>query len=227
MKKIGLVFIIAVCMLTSHAQTISKITIGNGGAFEKISFALDEYVIVNVSRDGNILDFGTDHYLGQMENYQDRLDPFGGRVEYYGPNDNESFRGKIKSIGRTYFTYYASYDYEAVRGKLKSIGNLNLDYYLAYENEAYRGSIKNVGQSPVTWYGSSDNEGLRGKLRSFGNTQLNYYAAFEDKAYRGKVKSIDRFTYTYYSSLDRIEYRGAMKTGTMIVFANAVKYYVK
>jgi hypothetical protein len=225
MKKLLILSLLSLLLLNTHAQNISRITLGPGGNFEKISFGLDENVIVNLSKDGNISSWGIDHYLGQVENYNDKLDPYEGRTEYYGPNDNEAFRGKIKSIGRFYITYYASYDYELIRGKVKSIGTINLDYYMAYDDEAFRGNLKNVGQSQVTWYGTTENAGYKGKLRSFGNTSLSYYASYDDKAYQGKVKTLGPASFTYYSSLDRIGYSGALKTGSMIVYANGVKFF--
>jgi hypothetical protein len=225
MKKLFILSLLSGLFFSSQAQSISRITLGPKGDFEKIAFGLDENVIINLSKDGNISSWGIDHYLGQMENYIDKLDPYEGRVEYYGPNDNESFRGKIKSIGRYYITYYASYDYELIRGKVKSIGSVNFDYYMAYDDEAFRGNLKSVDQSQVTWYGSSENMGYKGKLRSFGNTQLNYYASYEDKAFQGKIKSIGSSNFIYYSSLDRIEYRGALKSGSMITYANGVKFF--
>ncbi len=227
MKRMLLLLVGATFSLLVKAQTISKVVVGNTGAFEKVTFDVGEYVMLNLSKEGSIISWGIDHYLGQMENYQDKLDPYNGRVEYYGPNDNEAFRGKIKYMGRTYITYYASYDYEILRGKVKSIGNITLDYNQSFEDEAFRGNLKNIGQSAVTWYPSSENAALAGKLKSIGNTTLTYYPSFEDKAFRGKIKSIDRTSFTYYSSLERIEYRGAMKTGSTIIFANGIKYYVK
>jgi hypothetical protein len=58
-----------------------------------------------------------------------------------------------------------------------------------------------------------------------GPTAITYYGSFEDKAFRGKIKSIDRFTITYYSSFE--QYSGSMKTGSTIMTANGIKYFLK
>lgn len=211
----------------SKAQTISRVTIGNTGEFDKITFTLNEQVLLSVSKNGNMIVWGLDRFLGQTENYLDQVTPYNGRVEYYAETDNESFKGKIKSIAGTYITYYASYDRESLRGKIKSIGAYAIDYYMEYENEAYRGNIKSIGQLTFSWYPSTENAGLKGKLKNIGNTAVSYYSSFDDKAYQGKVKSIDRNSFTYYSSLERDGYRGALKSGNPFVISNGIKFYVR
>ena len=225
MKKIIFTITAAFILQIGFSQNISKITIGGNGQLDIIAFGLDENVQIYVTKDGNISKWGYDRYIGYQENYNDVLDPYVGRTEYYTQNDDESLRVKVKYIGRTLLTYYASYEQDGLKGKLKAIGSINIDYYLPYEDAAYRGSIKTLGQQAVTWYASYENADLRGKLKGIGATALTYYGSFEDKAFRGKIKSIDRFTFTYFSSFE--QYSGSVKTGATILNANGIKYYIR
>jgi hypothetical protein len=225
MKKLILAISAVFIFNTGFSQHISKITITGNGLVDVIAFGLDENVQVYITKDGNISKWGFDRYIGYQENYNGDLDPYMGRVEYYTENDDEALRGKVKYIGRIMLTYYPSYENETLKGKLKTIGSVYLAYYLDFEDAAYRGNIKTLGRQTVTWYASYENNDIRGKLKSVGPTALSYYGSFEDKAIRGKIKSIDRFTLTYHSSLE--QYSGSMKTGSSVMIANGVKYYVQ
>jgi hypothetical protein len=227
MKKIFFSCFLLCILQSVHAQKLLKVSLQNDGNFDRFSFDLGESVLLHVSKDGRIVKWGVDLYAGRDDNYADRLEEYTGKTGYFAATDDSAFRGKIKFIGRTYFTYYASYEHEQLQGKLKSIGNINIDYYMPYENEAYRGNIKNLGQQLLTWYSSFDNEAMRGKLKSIGNTPLNYYSSFEDRLLRGRIKSIDRSTYTYYSSFDKPEYRGSLKTGAQTVIVNGIKFFIR
>jgi hypothetical protein len=208
-----------------HAQHIARVTISNTGQVEFFAIGLDENVQLYLSKDGNIIKWGFDRFIGYGENYNGDLDPYAGRVEYYTQNDDVSLRGKVKYIGRTLLTYFPSYENEALKGKLKSIGSLNLEYYLQHEDAAYRSSLRSVGRQAITWYASYENKDLRGKLKTVGSNMLTYYGSFEDKAFAGKIKSIDRFTYTYFSSFE--QYSGSMKTGNSTVTVNGLKFFIR
>jgi hypothetical protein len=228
MKKILFSLAATLFLAPAFTQSINKITIADNGNVEKIAFEVETNVILNITTDGNIKDWGYDLFMSRGgENYMDRLDPYVGRVEYYSANDNEAFRGKIKSIGKTTISWYASYEGDAFKGKIKSIGSSAIQYYDNYEDKAYSGKIKSIGGNNLTWYASYNNEAYRGKLMSLGSTQFTYYSNTDDKAYQGKLKSLGGMPFTYYSSFDRQEYRGRMKTGTQIQFVNAVKYFVR
>lgn len=227
MKKL-IVALFFLCFNTlAFAQIAGKITIGRNGELETFGIDAGNNLWINLAKDGKIINYGYDPYLGQMENYQEKLTTFNGRLEHYGDNENEAFRGKIKYLGPLLITYFSSYDFELLRGKIKSIGKLSLDYYQGFENEAYRGFIKQIGTTQLSWYGSTENAGLKGKLRKYGNVQISYYNAYDDKAFAGKLKSIDKHQYSYYSSLDRIEYRGALKSGSLIVISGGMKFFAK
>ncbi len=212
----------------AFGQSIAKITIADNGTIETIAFEVDVNVMLNVTVDGAVINWGEDIFRENgVENYAGKLKDYMGRVEYYSANDNEAFRGKVKYIGKTLLTYYASYDNEALKGKLKSIGSTNMDYYLLYEDEAYRGKLKAIGSNSIAWYASYNNESYRGKLKSIGATEFTYYSSTDDKAYKGRVKSIGGSPFTYYSSYERQEYRGRMKTGTQLQVINSIKYFIK
>lgn len=225
MKKLFLILTASFLFTTVFSQSISKITITGTGQVEFFAFGLDENVQVYVTKDGQISNWGFDRFIGFMENYQNELQPYVGRVEYYTQNDDESLRGKVKYIGRTLLTYYPSYENESLKGKLKAIGSITFDYYLQFDDAAFRGNIKSLGRQSVTWYPSFENADIRGKLKSIGPTVLTYYGSFEDKAFRGKIKSVDRFTITYYSSFE--QFSGSMKTGASILNANGIKFYLR
>lgn len=227
MKKIFLVFVMGWILQPAFAQKLLKISLLNDGQFDRVSFDLGESVLLHLSKDGQIMRWGVDVYAGRDDNYNDRLDEYTGKTGYFAPTEDSAFRGKIKFIGRTYFTYYASYENELLKGKVKTIGNIPLKYYQDFENETYRGSLKNVGHLLFTWYGSFDNESLKGKLKSVGNTPLTYYSSYDDVLIRGKIKSIDRATYTYYTSFEKPEYRGSIKTGSQTVVVNGIKYVIR
>lgn len=225
MKKIfSVAFVLLFCVAVS-GQRISKITITGTGAVSDIVVGLDENVQVYFSKEGQITKWGFDRFIGYQENYNDLLEPYVGRVEYYSENDDAALRGKVKYIGRTLISYYHSYEIEALRGKLKSIGSLSMGYYLAYDDKAMAGSLKNIGQQNIAWYASYENEGLRGKLKGVGPTSIAYYGSFEDKAFRGKIKSIGSNNFTYYSSSE--QYSGSVKSGATVVTDNGVKFYVR
>ena len=229
MKKIILASVLALISFFGFAQRVNKITLSDKGASTSVGVILDENVLVMVSQDGTITDWGYDKYAGRTNDYIDRkLEAFEGRKEYYNTeNDNEAFRGKIKYIGKNLITYYASYEEKSFVGKIKSIGPLKVDYYTNYEDASIQGKIKSVGQLPFAYYTSFDNEAYRGKIKSTGNVSFTYYSSLDDKAYAGKVKSMNGVSFTYYSSIDQSYLRGAQKTGNTIQVINGITYWVK
>jgi len=226
MKKIIIAITLSLLFFTTGAQKISRITLAGNGNLEKIAFELGEYVVVNITKDGKLINWGVDNYIGRGENYYDKLTEYTGKTGYYSERDNEAFRGNLKFIGRTYFTYYASYDDEMLKGKIKSIGSISFDYFPSYENESYRGNLKNIGPLAVTWFSSFDNAAYKRKLKTLGITSFTYYSSHEDKLIQGRIKSIDRSTFSYYSSYDKPEYRGGFKTGSPIVYVNGIKFFI-
>jgi hypothetical protein len=226
MSKVYLTLILTFLLTPVFAQNLAQITIDNRAKQDILTFLVDESVVVNITKDGKIIDWGTEYTTLQTGIYP-RLEKYMGREEYYPSTDNEAYRGKVKYIGRTLLTYYTSDDNEALKGKVKMIGTSLLDYYTEYDDAAFKGYVRNAGPVFLTYYGSFYDEFYKGKIKSVGNTLLSYYGAIDDKAYQGKIKSIDRNLFTYYSSFDRREFSGSMKTGSPITSSGSIKYIIK
>lgn len=221
-----LLFLTQLFIVSSHAQELKKITLQDNGDFGSFTFYLGESVILQLSKDGQIIKWGVDVYesTGRNDNFSGKLEPYTGKTGVFTELDDSSYQGKLKFIGRHYITWYASYESKFLQGKLKSIGNVQITYYESYEDEAYRGLVKSIGSQTIMWHRSFDHETLRGKLKSVASTQLRYYGAMDDKAFRGKIKSIGNSNFVYYSSLERQGYAGSLKSGQPTVFESGIKY---
>jgi hypothetical protein len=226
MAKLYLILILTFLLTPAFAQNLAQITIDNRDKQDILTFLVDEFVVVNITKDGKIIDWGTEYTSPQTGVYP-KLEKYMGREEYYPSTDNEAYRGKVKYIGRTLLIYYTSDDNEALKGKVKMIGTNLLDYYTEYDDAAFKGYLRNAGPVSFTYYGSYNDEFYKGKIKSIGSTMVSYYGAIDDKAYRGKVKSIDRNLFTYYSSFDRREFSGSMKTGSPMISSGSIKYIIK
>ncbi|HRN91097.1 MAG TPA: hypothetical protein PLE75_03820 [Ferruginibacter sp.] len=225
MKSICTTLLLLVALQVS-AQRISKVTMSETGTVETFALELDENVVVNVSSTGEVGTWGIEIYRGRTDRMVERLEPYTGRVDYFRENDNEAFRGKVRSIGMKQFTYYASFDEELLRGKLKSIGGVAVEYYGRFDEEKLRGKIKRIGSNEIQYYSSFD-IAFAGKIKAIGTTNITYYSNTEDKAIRGKVRSIGNSQFTYYTSFERKELQGNMKRGTRLQYINGMKFFIK
>ena len=151
MIKLYLVMVSTFLLTHGFAQKLAQIAIDNRSNSAMISFLVDETVLVNMSKDGNIIDWGIEYNTVRNGMYPGRLLKYMGREEYYSSSDNEAYRGKVKYIGRTLITYYSSYENEEFRGRVKTIGPNFLDYYASYENNAFKGNLKNAGAISFTY----------------------------------------------------------------------------
>ncbi|GAB2811697.1 hypothetical protein [Ferruginibacter profundus] len=226
MKKLFLVVLLLQFTCTGFAQTLSHVALSNGITLTSFSFITDQQAIIRISPDGKMMEWGTELEPGRMGYYQGKLQPYMGRVEYYGQEADEAFRGKVKSIGTCNITYYTSSQPESQKGKVRTIGSVLLDYYMTYDNESFAGKLKSAGNVAITYYASFDNESFKGKLKSVGNTSLTYYSIFDDKFNKGKIKSIGSYNYAWYNNFDRKELQGALKTGNMLQKINGVTYNI-
>lgn len=207
------------------AQRISKVAISSAGVFQTITIATDDNAVINLSPNGDLVNYGTEYFSEKIQNYS-RLEKFNGRVDLFAATDDAALQGKLKYIGRTAVTYYPSYEIEALRGKVKTIGNLSFTYYMPFDDASLAGKIKSIGSSQVQYFTSFDNEALRGKLKLMATTGLNYYSSFDDLAMRGKIKSIGQINFTYYSSFER-QFAGSMKTGNQNLIVAGVNYVIQ
>jgi hypothetical protein len=225
MKQFLILHLFLASCFVSLAQRIAKVNITNAGTTESFTIGLDENVILNVSPDGNLINYGVDYFSEKVANYS-RLENYNGRIEMYAATDDKAYQGKLKYIGRTGVTYYASHEDESLKGKIKSIGSLVFTYYQPFEDALLKGKIKSIGANQIGFYNSFDNDALRGKLKMVGSTSLNYYSSFDDKAIKGRIKNIGAVNFTYYPSYDR-QFAGGMKTGNQTQNVGGIIFLIR
>jgi hypothetical protein len=206
------------------SQQLSQVTFNNGSTLSYFSFVTDQGVLIRISDEGKILEWGTEVLADHYNFYARKLQPFMGRVEYFDQRDDSVFRGKVKSIGTCFFTYYDTFQVKTKIGKLRSIGNQYLDYFEDYEDKMLKGKIKMAGSLSLDYYRSYENESYRGKLKSVGSMPINYYSVFDDKVNAGKLKSIGSVNYLWYSLSDRPDMRGALKSNNYRQLVSGVTY---
>ena len=215
-------------ILSAYSQELSQVIFSGGQTLSSISFITDQKVVIRISEDGRLLEWGTDPGTGRYNYYTGKLQPYLGRVDYYSPAEYDSvLRGKVKSIGTAALKYYGAAETKSKTGKLRSVGNVVLDYYESYENTINQGKLKSAGYVLFDYYSSTENEAFRSKLKSVGNTQITYYSTFDDKAIKGKIKGIGSFSYAWYTSNERREFQGALKSGPVTQNINGVTYFVR
>jgi hypothetical protein len=203
------------CFLFSsglYAQQLSQVSFLNGANLTHFSVRTDQDVLIHLSDDGKILEWGTEVLAKQGNYYAPKLQPFLARTDYYDAYADSAFRGKVKSIGTCYISYYGSYDEEHKRGRVKSMGPLLFDYYSRHDEKTLQGKLKNVGNLMLEYYRPYEHDSIRGKLKSIGSTVITYYSVFDDKYNAGKLKSIGPVPYKWYSPLNNIYNRGGLLT---------------
>lgn len=206
---------IAFSFLTTciHAQQLSQVTFANASSLSYFSFLVDQTVLVRITPEGKILEWGTEMLSQRGNYYAPKLQPYTGRIDYYGQEVDSAFKGKIKSIGTCNFTYYGHYETHEKAGKLKSIGNFQLDYYNNFDNIVFQGKLKFIGSDEIAYYSSIDDQAYKGQLKSIGSTTITYYSTFDDKLIKGKVKSIGSVAFDWYTSFDKPGLGGSLKSG--------------
>jgi hypothetical protein len=224
MKKIALSISLLFIAAVVYSQELNHVTFSGGATLSFFSFRTDQEIIIRISEDGKVLDWGTDPGPGRYYNDPLKLQPYLGRVEYFGQEYDSVFRGKVKSIGTCTFTYYDKYETASKTGKLKTIGRVALDYFDNYEDAAYKGKLKFAGPVLFSYYSSFENEAFRGKLKSVNNNSITYYSTFDEKASIGKLKSIGGLEYSWYPSYDRS--RGGLKSGSISQVINNITYTI-
>jgi hypothetical protein len=224
MNRIALLISLLFLSAVGYAQELTHVTFSAGTTLSSFSFRTDQDIIIRLSDEGKLLEWGTDPGPGRYYNDPRKLQPYLGRVEYYGQEYDSVFRGKVKSIGTCTFTYYGKYETAAKMGKLKTIGRVAVEYYDNYEDAAFKGKLRFAGSVLFTYYSSFENEAFRGKLKSVNNNSITYYSTFDDKALTGRIKSIGGFEYTWYSSYDR--FHGGLKSGSVTQLINGITFSI-
>lgn len=223
MRKFFITLPALILAFCASSQQLSQVTFSGGSNLNYISFLTDQGVLIRISPDGKILEWGTELVSERSNNYYaPKLQPFLGRMEYYDQQSDSSFKGKIKNIGTCTITYYGSYESEGRPGKIRSIGTAIFDYYNTFDDKLFRGKIKFAGNLELDYYSSFEDEMFRGKLKAIGNTPITYYSSFDDKAFKGKIKSIGSVPYVWYSSFDIN--RSGLKSGLYRQNVGAITY---
>jgi hypothetical protein len=223
-KKYLIIGCLAICC-SGYAQQLSQVTFSNGSVFSWFSILTNQNILIRISDDGKILEYGTEEHSYYNNNYfAPKLIHWAGSVNYYDQSTDSAYRGKIKNIGSCFFTYYPSYDNPQKAGKIKSAGSLSFDYYEKFQDALLAGKIKNIGTNTINYYTSFDNDAVKGKLKMIGTTVIAYYSSFDDTLIKGKVKSIGSARYIWYTSSDRREYQGAIKSGYQRQLINGITF---
>ncbi|HVT84158.1 MAG TPA: hypothetical protein VHD35_03105 [Chitinophagaceae bacterium] len=225
MRKLLITLSVLILALSLHSQQLSQVTFSGGSNLDYISFLTDQGVLIRISPEGKILEWGTELLSDRYNFYAPKLQPFMGRMDYYDQQSDSAFRGKIKNIGTCTITYYGSYESDNRPGKIRSIGTAIFDYYNNFDDKLFRGKIKFAGNLELDYYSSFEDEMFRGKLKAIGNTAITYYSSFDDKAYKGKIKSIGSVPYVWYSSFDIN--RSGLKSGLYRQNVGAITYILK
>lgn len=211
----------------TYSQELSQVTFSGGTRLTSIAFLADREVLIRISEEGKILEWGIEWQAMRSDYYAPKLQPYIGRVEFYGPEADSVNRGKVKSIGTCMFTYYGPFEMDIKVGKLKSIGRVFLDYYTNYDNVNLKGKLKYIGDRQLEYYSSFENEAYRGKLKAIGSSFITYYSSFDDKFIKGKVKSIASVKFLWYTSLDRLGYGGGLKSGLYRQHISGITYILQ
>jgi hypothetical protein len=208
--------------LSVCGQNLKFVQFSNGTDLVCISYITDQNVIIKISTDGKILEWGYEQEPGRFYGRPGMLKPYMGRVEYYSNQTDSILNGKVRYIGTTSIYYYGSSEKKEYAGKIKMLGRNVFDYFAEFDNESFRGKIKAVGDKSFNYYNSFENEAYRGKLKQVGSSNITYFSTFEDKALRGKLKTIGSVTIGWYNSLER--YPGSLKDGIMTRQVDGVTY---
>lgn len=227
MSRSLLLIITLLFSFTGFSQSLYQVIFNNGESLKSFSFLTDQSIVIRVTEDGNLLEWGVEPQLRGIYYTPGKLDPFMGRVDYYGAEGDSVSKGKVKSIGTCMISYYGAFEQADKIGKIRSLGAVQLDYYNNYDNAAFKGKLRSANNQVFTYYSNFENEMVRGKIKSINNTPIIYYSSFDDKLVRGKVKSIGSFNYTWYSSFDRREYQGNLKSGSFSQYINGVTYLLR
>lgn len=212
----------------ASSQQLKQVSFSNASTLSWFTFSTDQDILVRVSEDGKILEFGNEVASERATNYYSpKLQPYMGRVDYYGTEVDTINKGKIKNIGTCYITYYPATEVEEKRGKIKAIGRVMLDYYTRFDNPAYKGKLRTAGSYNLDYYSLTENEAVRSKLKSVGITRIVYNSSFDDKMIQGKVKSIGSVAYNWGTSLDAKGYGGALKSGSYRQNVDGITYILR
>ena len=208
----------------AYSQKLSQVGFSQASNFSWFSIITNQNILIRISDDGQILQFGTEQTSLYGNYFAPNLIPFSGSINYYQNGIDYGLNGKIKNIGACFFTYYGSNDYPEKVGKIKTAGNLFFDYYRQYGDALTAGKIQTIGTATITWYNSMDNDALKGKLKSVGKTVIDYYSSFDDPYLKGKLKTIGGYKYNWSTVFNGREFQTILKTGNQRQVINGITF---
>lgn len=223
--------ILLALLFTAHftqAQELAQVSFSGGSNLRCFAMLTDREVLIRMSPEGQILEWGIEVQSIRSGNYYaPGLQPYPGRIEYYGSEADSVSKGKIKSIGSAVITYYQAWETPDKVGKVRSIGRQQIEYYSQFDQKILQGKIKSIGSQTIEFYTGFDDTSLQGKLKSVGSTRISYYNSFDDKFIRGKLKSIGNVTYSWYTSLENSSFGGGLKQGPLRQNTGGVVYIIQ
>src|ERR1700743_702069 len=100
MKRNILFLLLLLFCSAGYAQQLTQVNYSGGANFLFFAIATNQNVLIRISNEGQILEYGTEEQsLYNRNYYATKLRPFSGGVDYYGNEADSAFKGKIKSIG--------------------------------------------------------------------------------------------------------------------------------
>ena len=227
MKKIITAILFLIPAIMCQSQELGQVKFTSAGKLDYLSFVTDQGVLIRVSPEGKVLEWGMEEMSIRSNNYYaPKLQPFMGRIDYYGAESDSVINGKVKSIGTCWITYFNAFETENA-GKIKTIGKNALDYYSRHENELLKGKLKLIGNQVIDYFPSYEDEAFRGKLKAIGSTKIIYHSSFDEKFLKGKLKSIGSHNFAYYGIHERKQLWGVMKSGSNRQLINGVTYILR
>ena len=118
--KICLIINFSIACFNGYTQQLSQVTFSNGSTFSWFSLLTNQNILIRISDDGKILEFGTEEQSLYNRNYfAQKLLPFSGSINYYEQSADSAYRGKVKNIGSCFINYYPSYGSPQKAGKIQ------------------------------------------------------------------------------------------------------------
>lgn len=227
-KKWAFIFLGLIVTLAGKAQQLSQVNFSGGSSFSYFTFIIDGNLHIRISEDGRVIEWGTEQQsLRNINYYSPQLQPYPGRLAYYGKDADSMAVGKVKTIGSAEISYYGKGELPYKIGKIRSINSQRFDYFSNFDNKSLAGKIKTMGIVSVDYFSSYENEAYAGKLKLVGGSPISYYSSFDDKYIKGKLKSIGSNNFVWYTSFDLPGYGGGLKSGLLRQSINSIVYVIQ
>src|SRR6188768_1996112 len=107
MRKFFAILFAFMLVFTGYGQQLTGVNFENGANLSFFSFLTNQGVLIRVSIDGKLLEWGAEVLSDRGNYYAPKLQPFNVRTEIYNAQSDSAFNGKLKSIGTCFITYYS------------------------------------------------------------------------------------------------------------------------